>query len=177
MEDQENAGGSATTLAGDKGFKISVPRLDLSVERYNAFKSWKSKWEVYMMLSNLGAKDAPYQAAMLRYAFSDDTRQIYESFKLSNDDNKNPARILEEMEKFAKGIVNETLERHMFYSRNQQEGECFDDFLTEIRILSKNCSFCKQPTPGMEQSHIFESFNCACSKQPSLFLSLKFKNT
>ena len=143
-EDGGNDAGGAGAV--DKGFKISVPRLDLSVERYNAYKSWKSKWDDYMMLTNLGAKDAAYQAAMLRYAFSDDTRQIYESFKLSDDDSKNPTRILEEMEKFAKGIINETLERHMFYSRNQEEGENFDDFLTEIRILTKNCNFCNGST-------------------------------
>ena len=46
------------------------------------------------------------------------------------------------MEKFAKGIVNETLERHLFNSRCQEEGELFDDFLTDIKILSKNCGFC-----------------------------------
>ena len=58
------------------------------------------------------------------------------------------------MEKFAKGIVNETLERHIFYSRNQQEGESFDDFLTEIRILSKNCSFCNGCISGMIRDRI-----------------------
>ena len=29
-----------------------------------------------------------------------------------------------------------------FYTRKQQEGEAFDEFLTEIIILSKNCNFC-----------------------------------
>ena len=46
------------------------------------------------------------------------------------------------METFARGIINETLERHKFFKRKQEEGETFDEFLTELRLLSKNCNFC-----------------------------------
>ena len=64
----EDANGAVGGGDDNKEFKISVPRLDLSVERYNAFKSWKSKWDDYVMLTNLSAKEPAYQAAMLRYA-------------------------------------------------------------------------------------------------------------
>ena len=46
------------------------------------------------------------------------------------------------MEEFAKGIINETLERHKFFQRQQEEGESFDDFLTDIKLLGQNCNFC-----------------------------------
>ena len=142
MNDGEAAAGDVGNGDGnrERGFKVTVPKLDLSVERYSAYRSWKSKWDDYVLLSNLETRPAPYRAAMLRYAFSDDTRQIYDSFKLTDADNQNPDRILEEMEKFAKGIVNETLERHTFYTRRQEEGEKFDEFLTEIIILGRKGS-------------------------------------
>ena len=38
---------------------------------------------------------------------------------------------------FSRGMVNETLERHLFNSRKQDDGEKFDDFLTDLKILSK----------------------------------------
>ena len=38
--------------------------------------------------------------------------------------------------------MNETLERHKFFNRSQQEGENFEDFLTEIKLLSRNGNFC-----------------------------------
>ena len=129
-------------VGGAGALKISAPKLDLSVERYSAFRSWKSKWEDYVMLSSLSAKEPQYQAAMLRYAFTDETRQIYDSLNLTDEESKNPTKIMEEMEKYAKGIINETLERHNFRTRMQQDGEKFDEFLTEIIILSKNCNFC-----------------------------------
>lgn len=48
-------------------------------------------------------------------------------------------------EQFARGVINETLERHKFFSRNQESGEIFDDYVTELKLLSKNCNFCETP--------------------------------
>ena len=122
--------------------RIRPPILDLSVDRFAAFHTWKEKWQDYVLLSDLATKDNSYQAAMLRYTFSSETRNIYESFNLSNVEKNDPAIIIAKVEEFARGIVNETLERHKFFKRLQEEGECFDDFLTEVKLLSKNCNFC-----------------------------------
>ena len=79
---------------------------------------------------------------MLQYTFTSDTKNIYESLNLTTEESENSATIMEALETFAKGIINETMERHVFNIRNQEDGEKFDDFLTEITILSKNCNFC-----------------------------------
>ena len=57
-------------------------------------------------------------------------------------------------ETFARGIINETLERHNFNARTQQEGETFDDFLTEVKLLSKNCNFCATCHEGLFRDRI-----------------------
>ena len=124
-------------MAGNPKTSIAPPTLDLSVDRYAAFKSWKEKWSDDVMLSGLADKDESYQAAMLRYTFSAETRSIYESLNLTEVQKKDPEMIITEMEKFAKGIINETLERHKFFTRNQEEGEVFDDFITELKLISK----------------------------------------
>ena len=79
---------------------------------------------------------------MLRYTFSSETCNIYESFNLSEVEKNDPDIIITKVEEFARGIVNETLERHKFFKRLHKDGECFDDFLTEVKLLSKNCNFC-----------------------------------
>ena len=58
------------------------------------------------------------------------------------------------MKEFARGIVNETMERHVFNSRNQNEGELFDDYLTELRMLMKNCNFCGECVDGLLRDRI-----------------------
>ena len=48
-----------------------------------------------------------------------DTRNIYESFNLSQEDNNKLGVIIARLEEFAKGLINKTLERHIFNSRKQ----------------------------------------------------------
>ena len=86
---------------------------------------------------------------MLRYAFTEETRKIYDSLSLTEADRKDANKILEAMETFAKGIINETIERHNFNTRNQKEEEPFDDFVTDLKILSKNCNFCNDCHNGL----------------------------
>ena len=123
---------------------VKLPILDLSVDRYAAFQVWIEKWNDYVLITELGNKTPEYQAATLRYAFSEETRNIYESLGLNDDEKKDTATIINKMKTFAKGIVNEKMERHVFNTRNQQEGELFDDYLTELRMMMKNCNFCDE---------------------------------
>lgn len=37
------------------------PRLDLSVDRYAAWRVWKQKWEDYSLLTDMGAKPAEFR--------------------------------------------------------------------------------------------------------------------
>ena len=45
------------------------------------------------------------------------------------------------LETFSRGIISETLEHHTFNMRQQEDGESFDDFMTDVKTLSKNCKF------------------------------------
>ena len=128
--------------------------LDLSVDRYAAWTIWQQKWNDYSLLTKLSEQSKEYQCALLRYTFTDETRNVYESFNLSTEDAKDPKKILEALETFSRGVVNETLERHLFNSRKQDDGEKFDDFLTDLKILSKNCNFCDDCYPGLLRDRI-----------------------
>ena len=147
----ENGGGGAV---GGSMLKLQAPVLDLNVERYAAFRSWKEKWEDYVMLSRLDQKENKMQAAMLRYTFTSDTRKIYNSLSLSDAQKEDPTAIITALETFAKGTINETLERHKFNCRQQQDGEKFDDFLTELKVLATNCNFCVTCYPGLLRDRI-----------------------
>ena len=114
---------------------VSPPILDLTVDRFAAFRSWIEKWQDYVLLSGLEKKPAAYQAAMLRYTFSSETRNFYESLNLTENEKTDPAIILEKMEVFAKGIVNETLERHKYFKRFQ-EG-IFDFVFRQTELFEK----------------------------------------
>ena len=66
---------------------------------------------------------------------------------------------IEELKKLVRGIVNETLARHTSNQRVQEERETFDDFVTDIKILSKNCNFCATCHDAMIRDRIVTGIN------------------
>ncbi len=156
MEDNDGVPAAVASGAGGTHLKLQPPVLDLNVERYAAFKAWKEKWEDYALLSNLDRQDKKKQAALLRYTFSSDTRKIYNSLALADAQKEEPEQIIAELEKFAKGTINEILERHHFNNRRQQDGEKFDDFLTELKVLATNCNYCVNCYPGILRDRVVE---------------------
>ena len=130
--------------------------MDLTVDRYNAFKAWKDRFDDYAVVSKLDQEDPAYQCSILRYCFTEETRKIYNTLALTEEEKKNSKVIVEKLESFAQGTVNETMERHTFNTRNQEEGESFDDFLTELKLLRKNCNFCDACSDGLLRDRISE---------------------
>jgi len=48
------------------------------MDRYAASKIWKQKWNDFVMIIKLKSEeDAEYVAAMIRYTYTDETRNIY----------------------------------------------------------------------------------------------------
>ena len=135
-------------------FKWEPPKLDLSVDRYNAFKAWKDRYDDYAVVSKLEAEEPAYKCSILRYCFTEETRKIHNTLNLTEEEQKDSKVIIQKLELFAKGTVNETMERHTFNNRNQEDGESFDDFLTELKLLRKNCNFCDTCSDGLLRDRI-----------------------
>ena len=126
------------------------------MDRYAAFTAWKEKWDDYVLLSQFDQQNKKTQSALLRYTFSSDTRKIYNSLGLTAALKEDPDLIIAELQKFAKGTINEILERHYLNNRKQQDGETFDDFLTELKVLATNCNYCDGCYPGILRDRIVE---------------------
>ena len=126
------------------------------MDSYAAFKAWRTRWEDYVIITEVDKKSNQYQYAMLRYTFTEETRKIYQFLNINSND---ITTIIEELGKFDRGIVNETLERHTFNQRVQEEGKTFDDFVADIKILSKNCNFCATCHDTMIRDHIVTGIN------------------
>ena len=124
------------------------------MNRYSVWRTWRKRWEDFYTITGLKNEEKSFVAATLRYTFTDETRNIYESLNLTEQEEKDPKVILEKLEKFSKGLVNETLERHVFNLRQQEEGEAFDDYLTELKLLSRNCNYCHSCYPGILRDRI-----------------------
>ena len=146
--DQHNAASGAVAAAlpppayrvvSDKA--APPQRLDLTTDRGDAWHTWKVRWDDYVMLTDLTKASSAIQMAKLRSCLSDDTLRVVRSFELPEGQDT-MVNILKRLEEYAKGQVNEVIERRHFNSRAQQEGETLDDYLVALKELATTCNFC-----------------------------------
>ena len=102
------------------------------------WKVWKQMWSNYMVIAQLEMKPPPYKVALFLHCIGVDTLKIFNSFQFDSTDDKNDlAKIIQKFDGFTIGELNETFERYTFNSRNQQENESIDTYVTALRTLTK----------------------------------------
>lgn len=80
---------------------------------------------------------------MLCFSFNNETMKIYNLLLLTETEENDLKKIINSLETFAKGIINEMLERHKFNRRIQENGERFDDLMVYICADLKKASLGK----------------------------------
>lgn len=65
----------------------------------------------------------------------------YDTFALSGDDKENLTKVTKAFESYCTPKSNESVDRHIFFTRNRQIAEYFDEFLTSLKKLSSTCQF------------------------------------
>ena len=121
-----------------------LPKLDLQVDRGSDFAAWKAQWASYLSLSGLADEEASKQVQALTLCFSHDTLTIVQNLGLSEEERKCVKSIIDAIQCYIEGHINESVERRNFRRRIQQPGETFDDFLVSLRELVKTCNFCSE---------------------------------
>jgi hypothetical protein len=101
------------------------------------FKRWRKAFEVFLKASGGDKKDEDTQVAVLLHCIGEESVQVVETLEVA----QNVKDILEGLERHYSPQVNECVSRHTFFTRDQKEGESFDQFCTELRIIAKDCEF------------------------------------
>ena len=60
----------------------------------------------------------------------------------TEEDEKKLSKIMEKLDKYAVGEVNETYERYVFNSRDQEPDESIDAYVLALRKLAQACNLC-----------------------------------
>uniref|UniRef100_A0A131YQA1 Tick transposon n=1 Tax=Rhipicephalus appendiculatus TaxID=34631 RepID=A0A131YQA1_RHIAP len=121
---------SLTMLPGPSTLLPAPRRLDTSVDAWLGWRTWKSEFELFATATLLTRQPSDVQAATFLVSIGEDGRKAYSTFKFEAEEDKN-----EEDKK------NLTLHEFRFGSRDQKEGEPFNEWLIELKILAKNCEF------------------------------------
>ncbi len=100
------------------------------------WKTFKQKWTNNEIATGV-SEDATRVATFLT-VIGEEAVDVYNTFK---GDNLEIARVLEKFDAFCNPRKNTIYERYVFFSRNQENGESIDHYVTVLKTMSDTCEF------------------------------------
>ena len=110
------------------------PQLSFEGNLKDNWKLCHQKFTVYMAASGLNTKSDERQVAVLLHVMGDEGLEKFNTFGLNDEQKKSIAEVTKAFENFCIPKENETVERFLFFTRSQQQGETFSSFLTDLKI-------------------------------------------
>ena len=114
--------------------------LPKQIDRGTNFTAWRAQWDAYATLSGLDKEALDKQVKALTLCFSREMLTVVDNLSLFEEQRGKVAQIIEAIERYVEGHVNESVEQRNFRQRMQHPGESFNDFLVSLQELT--CKFC-----------------------------------
>ena len=102
---------------------------------------FKRAFEWYLEAKDLGKASDSRKSAILLTVAGPDARELFSTFAFVEGEEKKYTSVLQKFEEHCREERNETVERYKLHCTVQQEGQSFEQFLTELRKKSKFCGF------------------------------------
>ncbi|XP_049515895.1 uncharacterized protein LOC125942024, partial [Dermacentor silvarum] len=119
---------------------LPPPRvLDTTGDVWQSWKTWRQEFELFATATYLNQQPKEVQAATFLMIIGEDARKTYSTFAFASDEEKSDVEVLKL--KFYKPALNLAYHEFRFGKRDQNEGESFNDWLTDLRVLAKSCEF------------------------------------
>ncbi|XP_049875309.1 uncharacterized protein K02A2.6-like [Pectinophora gossypiella] len=125
-------------LSGIPGLKPPEPLHKLTAEEY---KKFKNRFEVYRIAAGANNMESEVQVALLLHVMGPQCQDIFQTFEFPKDEAKNYVAVVKKFDEHFIPLKNESVSSHVFFTRDQRRGETFDDYVTELRKLAKECEF------------------------------------
>ena len=135
-----------------------APRLVCSAS-LREFSSWREKYEGYRLLTGLDSLPVKEQRAALLTLLDDEWTRIVR-YSLDVDDGTNVDDLLDKMESHLRSQRSVIVDRKEFHTRQQADGEPFDEYLMALRELAEFCDFCAHCTDDRFRDRIVTGIRC-----------------
>ena len=106
------------------------------------WKTFKQVWTNYAIITNLDKQSEQYRVALFLHCIGTEALKIYNGMSFTEEERGKLEPIMSKFDEFTIGEVNETYERYVFNSRNQEEDESIDAYIATLRTLARTCNFC-----------------------------------
>ena len=105
------------------------------------WKKWKQRYVLYMKATGLDTKSDDRKTAVLLNLIGEEALDKFNTFSLTEEQKNNSKDVMQAFEEYCTPKNNETIDRYIFFTRNQQNGESFINYLTELKALMGKCDF------------------------------------
>ena len=106
-----------------------------------AWKKWREEITLYLDLATK-TDEKERKVKLFLYLIGSKGREIYGTMQFETEEkDRTLDELIQSFGEYCDPRKNETVERHKFFTRNQESGETFDKYLTELRLLEKTCDF------------------------------------
>lgn len=106
------------------------------------FKKFEQTFNIYRHATGLSEKPAKTQASVLLHVAGEEALKVFNGFNWEEGESKeDPEVLLAKFKYHCTPITNVIYERHVFHTRQQQDGEPFDQFYSDLCNLVKLCSY------------------------------------
>ncbi len=98
------------------------------------WKKFKQKWTNYEIATGVSEKEDATRVATFLTVIGEEAVDVYNTFNWATEgDNLKIARVLEKFDAFCNPRKNTIYERYVFFSRNQENGESIDHYVTVLK--------------------------------------------
>ena len=120
------------------------PELDFSTTGRTSlperWRQWKQTMQLYIELT-MKNKSQKEKCSAFLYTIGQAGRDVYNTMTLSEEEQDKIDVLFSKFELYCKPKQNVTIERYRFNTRVQGRQETVDQYLTELKLIAKNCSF------------------------------------
>ena len=110
------------------------------VDLAERWRRWRETMELFLRL-NMADKDEKEQCDAFRYIIGQDGRDIYNTMTFTLSEVDKIDVLFTKFEDYCKPRKNVIMERYKFNIRVQRKDETADQYVTELKLIAKNCKF------------------------------------
>ena len=104
------------------------------------WRQWKQTMQLFIELS-MTDKSEKEKCSIFLYTIGQTGRDVYNTMVLADGERDKIDILFSKFEAYCKPKQNVTIERYRFNTRVQAKHETIDQYLTELKLIAKNCSF------------------------------------
>lgn len=129
------------TFTMASGISFDQPRFNWDTsDEFQEFQRFKQHVE-FTYKGPLAKTDKKDRCGWLGMWIGQQGREIYKTFNFDAGQEDDPANILKKLEDYVRPHKNKRVARYKLHRRKQLEGESFDNFVKDLRILLMDCDY------------------------------------